>query len=166
MTLIFRAPRLGDAETIAEDIRPMDALECRCLGQAPLDALRVGMSGSTEPVVVEGSHGPIVAFGIIPISVMDRQGLPWLLGTTETPRHARALLGLSRPRLDAMAEGWRVLENIVHAENRQSIRWLRFLGFAVEPELLHVGGQPFRRFTRLSSACVFPFSPPQPSPQP
>lgn len=146
--IAFRPPQPGDAEAIAADMRDIDAVECRSWGHAPLDAVRAGLAGSIEPEVAVGLHGPVCALGIIPVSVLDGLARPWLLGTRETPRHARVLLTAAPPRVAVWQAQYPRLENWVHRDNAASIRWLKFLGFAVEDELVHIGAEPFRRFTK------------------
>lgn len=157
--LIFRKPQPGDALAIYENMRDMDALECRAHGHHPLDALRAGLRGSVEPLVVEGPHGPLCAFGIIPQSILDGLARPWLLGTHDVPRYARALLGLPKPYVAAWLAEWPKLENWVHRDNHASIAWLRYLGFDIHDEAVDIGGHPFRRFTKGMECAIQSHSP-------
>lgn len=77
-------------------------------------------------------------------------GVIWLLGTEglfSTNSHVQQFIRGGRPWVNGLVEDWGCLHNWVSHKNRQSIRWLRSLGFEVwEPE-------PFGPFAQLF--CYF-----------
>lgn len=72
-------------------------------------------------------------------SLISRTGAPWLLGTSAIFEVRREFLKQSRAYVDLMQERFPRLENFVHAENRLSIRWLKWCGFVLDdiPELIN-----------------------------
>ncbi|MBE6441468.1 MAG: hypothetical protein E7022_03930 [Desulfovibrio desulfuricans] len=84
-------------------------------------------------------------------SLITYRGAPWLLGTSAISER-RVILEFLRQcpaYVERMQARFPRLENYVHARNRLSVRWLRWLGFTVEtaaPVVLH--DEPFFVFWR------------------
>ncbi|MDL2267174.1 hypothetical protein LJC46_04205 [Desulfovibrio sp. OttesenSCG-928-G15] len=83
-------------------------------------------------------------------SILSDTGVPWLLGTGAIYDVGREFLRQSRSYVDRMQAGYSRLENIVHAENALSLRWLRWCGFTVEKDSIERNGEKFFPFWRES----------------
>jgi len=148
MTVAFRAPAPGDISRISRRMREIDVRECAAVGLSPSQALRMGAKASLIlwTGTVDG-HAEAM-FGVRPVSLLDGIGAPWLLGTDLARRSVRHWLTVAPIFVAAMQETFPRLENQVHRDNTSAIRWLEHLGFVVEPELVHIGQEPMRRFHR------------------
>jgi hypothetical protein len=86
-------------------------------------------------------------FGVGAMSMLSDTGHPWMFGSNEMEHHSRALIRDARPYIDAMLRIYPRLENIVDARNKKSIRWLRHVGFRIDPPIpAGVDGLPFHPF--------------------
>lgn len=114
----------------------------------PYEALRHSamVSRDTKTGVVDGR--PVCMFGVAPRgSTLAPFGSPWLLGAEELPQHGRAFLRLNRAWVAEQMEIYSLLENWIDARNVVSIRWLKWLGFAIfEPTPFGPDQLPFHRF--------------------
>lgn len=149
-----RAPRGSDILYLAKRLAAIDALECAVYGHTPRQGLELMSAGSVMAWTAHDDGRPVAMFGVTPLSVLDRTGLPWLLGSTEARRHHRAFVELGRGYVQQMQAEFSRLENRVHAANLASIRWLTRLGFTVEPEPLYVRGEPMLTFWRGRSCAL------------
>jgi hypothetical protein len=144
----FRDPRYGDIAAIWPRLREIEKVELACGGMTPKGGLRASLQASEMAMTVTVDGRPEGIFGCAPVSLMDGLGRPWFLCTDEALKHRRAWL-IDAPRFLAQMEAWYPrLENVVHAHNTSSIRWLQRLGFVIDDELRQVAGHPFRRFTK------------------
>jgi hypothetical protein len=98
------------------------------------------------------------------IAITDEHGVPagicgcngqtiWMLGTkelTSTREHRRLLVVEGRKWVEELlTEGRGPLHNYCLADNKESIRWLKALGFAfAEPQPMGPSGRLFRYFWR------------------
>jgi hypothetical protein len=133
---------------VADNMREADALECQLLsGQTPLQALQRGskMSHHCSVVVVNGR--PCAVVGLVVTSVLTGTGVPWLLATDYAVKQRRIFINNCKQGLDDMMQVCPNLKNFVHADNTTSIRWLKWMGFTVEPsQPIGKDGAHFHRF--------------------
>lgn len=116
-------------------------------GLAPEPALLSSLERSTQSWVALVDGVPACLWGVGPLSLVLGKGCPWLLGTCEVERHARTFLRLSRVFLREMQATYPELENVVDARHRVSLRWLGWLGFAIDPaQPMGFLKLPFHRF--------------------
>ena len=133
MAVKLRLCEAGDIEYIAANMRAVDAEEIRLAGNHdPLECLTKGASHSVYCRVIEINGRPAAILGLVPLDNMNDRGICWLLGTDDIERHAKAFCELCRQELAAMMKRAERVENFVWAENRVSIRWLKWLGFEFE----------------------------------
>lgn len=147
----FRYVQSGDIAHIAANLRDADRREIaasRGPEVQPADAIANTVLRSSHVwIAVAGDGEPIAIFGVAPISMIDGIGSPWMLSTERVYEHPRALVTEARRYLSAMRETYPTLYNFVDARNDKSIRWLKRLGFALQPAAPYgPAGVPFHRF--------------------
>lgn len=141
-------PTLEALHIIAADMRDEDVAEIWASHHhSPIEALMVGFELSHFSVVVECDGVPAVMLGLIKQGLITGSGIPWLLGTNHALNYKREFLLQSPPVIKEMLNICSNLSNHVHADNRVSIRWLKWLGFTIDdPVAIGVGGELFHRF--------------------
>lgn len=129
-------------------MREADRAEVWAFGyDDPLRALTVGCELSTHCAVVRVGGAPAAVLGLAPVNAVAGVGAPWLLGTEEVSRQARALTALTGRYIHAMLEAYPHLVNYVHAPNRTAVGWLRRIGFTLEPAAPYgPRGEMFHKF--------------------
>jgi hypothetical protein len=145
--LIVRAPRAGDIEAIAANLRNADIEEIHgSTGHRDgLAVMRRGAELSTLLWTIEVDGEPAGLFGVTPANGF---GVPWMLGTPALERSPKQLTKLGRAYVRLMAEKYATLLNYVDARSLKSVYWLARLGFTVQKETEPYGafGLPFHRF--------------------
>lgn len=139
--------QLEHVEPIATRMRDWDRVEAEAMGHTPGEALRLGIMASVDCYTVMIDGEPEGMIGLVPKSILDGEGSPWLLGTDVIGMNPRPLLVLSRKLIGVWRDSLRNLTNLVAAENARTIRYLRRLGFTVEEERQVIGGVDFVKFT-------------------
>lgn len=135
---------------LAANMRPADRAEVFATGVHTdlRHALEQSVAFSTHCVVFMADDTPLCVMGVAPVSLASGVGSPWLLGSVAMTQHIRILLPFAAPYIRLMLRIYPSLENHVHAENRQAVRWLRASGFTVHPaEPWGLAGAQFHRFT-------------------
>ncbi len=137
-----------DLSVVASRMRAIERVECRAAGHDELTALKLAVAGSRHVrTACEGENGEALCiFGLMPISLMDGTAAPWMLGTDAVADYPVPMLRTGRRVLRSWQALFPHLAGNVHRDNLPSIRWLEKLGFAVEAELVDIGGEPHRRF--------------------
>lgn len=150
------AARYGDIRRIANRMRAADVIECAAIGHDPKRALVSSLRASSLSWTVWLDDRPVAMFGVAAHDMLSGIGAPWLLGTDDLKRGARQFLRWGPGFLKAMQADFPRLENMVSADNAPAIRLLVALGFALDDNVVYVGGVPFRRFARARKLCVIP----------
>ena len=143
------AAHAGLLRELADDMRPADQLEVWLSGQhTPIEALRSSIDRSRWSMVLFGKRDrPVCAFGLGG-RVLAQTASPWMLGTPRVQENRTLVAQVSKNAIREMRRGVKTLENWVHADNVDSIRWLEWLGFQLEAPAPHGKcGALFRRFT-------------------
>lgn len=103
---------------------------------------------SDLPPSEEYQNGLACIWGVCPVEGLEGAGIPWLLGTKEMDRHPRLVMECGWQQLTLMQQRFNYLYNYVHASNKRSIRFLKWLGFRLEePAPWGAAGEMFRRFS-------------------
>jgi hypothetical protein len=93
---------------------------------------------------IDGDDGtPVAVCGV-------NKGMIWLLGTDglfASSSHVRQFIRGGKPWVSGLVDEWGCLHNWVYGKNRQSMRWLRSLGFTIHP------AEPVGPFSQLF--CYF-----------
>jgi len=133
-----------DIPALAPRLRAVDCRECAAWGRTPQEALELALlsGGDAWTGLVDGSVEAM--FGVTPKSLMDRLGVPWMLQTDAVPY--RAIVQHAPEWLARIERMFPKLENWISADNHESGRWLRRLGFTIDAEQTVIGGEPMHRF--------------------
>lgn len=128
-------------EAVAELLATIRAEDAAEMAAAGVD----GEALTAVPLQALRWHGRLVAlFGLAGLPNVDGAGVPWMLCTkvlAEVPRRQMAAIS-RRVVLDWMSQR-ALLVNLVHAKNRQAIRFVQWLGFHVDHTPTGPGGQFF-----------------------
>ncbi len=146
----FGAPTKEAIQFIADNMRAEDIIEVYAAGRhTPIEALEMSMKNSRRSVVVyDNDDVPLAILCIVLRDFLSGVGVPWLLSTEQALKHKRQFLELSPPVIQEMLDMCPKLVNYVHADNKLSIRWLRWLGFTIEdPKPAGPSKELFHRFT-------------------
>lgn len=147
----FRIPDKWDVPHIVAGMRQADVDECHALGVDSIpNALQDGLIFSSECWTITWNGKPVALFGVRPLNDDPtlKVGVPWMVGTNEVTKHQRAVISLAPRYIARMLRAYPRLTNRVHAENTRAIRWLRHVGFQLEPVHRHpVTGAPFHWFS-------------------
>lgn len=137
---------LAHAEAI--DLRDGDRREVEALGLSPRDGLAHSMARSVwaDAYLADGEVAALVGLGLQPL--IGGVAMPWLLTGRPVDRHRKAFLRLTRGRTSAMLADHGALVAYVHADYREAVRWLRWLGFTLaSPQPLGPRGALFHQAT-------------------
>ena len=99
----------------------------------PEQALRRCLASSSRAWTVFFGGEVGAMWGVAPLAILGRTGVPWLLTSPAVERHPIAFLRRSVTLLDEVEQGFAVLRNHVDARQTRCLPWLRWLGFTVEP---------------------------------
>ena len=138
----------GDMYVIGENLREQDKNEVLFShGLSPVEACLRSYRDSQVIQAIEGDEGDPV--GITGLT----QNYIWLLGTdklTATKNHRWQLCIHGREWVEyCIDRAGGMIENYVYSENKESIRWLKHLGFNIgEPEPYGVAEKMFCHFWR------------------
>lgn len=144
----FRPARYGDIAAIWPTMDPIERLEVEAFGHSAKGGLRLAYRGSAMAWTAELDGRPEAMFGVMPEDLCQGIGRPWMLRTVKAEKAGKAWLVDAAAFLSYIETVFPRLENWVHVDNVASIRWLSRLGFAIDPETVHIGEVPFRRFHR------------------
>ena len=134
----FRPVTEYDIDHVAINMRQADINEVWASSRAtPLEALQrsVALSEFACSVYINGE--PQVILGLVKCGILSRKGVPWLLGTEHALKHRREFLKQAPIVIEEMLTICSYLFNHVHVENRESVRWLKWLGFELEDPIPH-----------------------------
>lgn len=133
---------------VADNMREADAIECMASsGRSPLDALTSGVVISNHCSVVMVGGVPCAVVGLVITSLVSGHGVPWMLATDDAVKHRRVFIDNCKQGLCDMLKVCPNLVNYVHAENKLSVKWLRWMGFTILPsEPTGVNGAHFHKF--------------------
>jgi hypothetical protein len=138
----------------AIDLRPGDRREIEALGLTPRDGIvqALARSLSAEAYIADGEVAALT--GVVMQTVLGGTAMPWLLTGRPVDRHRKAFLRLTQARTHQLLAEHGVLVAQVHAEYREAIRWLDWLGFVLAPARpLGAHGAPFHRATLTQPCC-------------
>lgn len=135
---------------ILAGLRDVDRRELYMLTRLrPSDAFDMSAANSLRMWSGFDDDGLLCVFGINRRSALSDVGVPWLIGVDRIETSFRTFARHSRQYADLFSRAFPKMENFVLAENRATVRWLRWLGFDMhQPEPMGFSGAPFIRFTK------------------
>ncbi|MFW6341410.1 MAG: hypothetical protein ACOC00_00130 [Halothiobacillaceae bacterium] len=99
-------------------------------GREPMDCMADSFAVSRRTMAASVHGRPIAVFGIA--NALDQPyGIPWGVSTDEADRYPMSILRLGRMWIDIVAPFYPALLNVVHRDNRRSLRYVRALGFTI-----------------------------------
>lgn len=145
-----RSVEPGDVVDLVVKMRQADVDELSALGLTDFVheiQSSVERSAFSRTFTADGEVACIL--GVVPAAgLFDPYGIPWMLGTDLVTRNQRVLMRECRPYIRLMLQAYPILFNYVHAENHRAVRWLKCVGFSLQPAEPHGPlGAPFHRFT-------------------
>lgn len=131
------------AVRMAPRLRMVDCHEIR--EQDPLATIRGSLVKSAHAWcwLIDGE--PACMFGAAPRSIIGGEALVWFLATDAINLDRRTFWVGSQAAVDALLDIYPKLEGYVDARFVASVRWIRRLGFRVDPMRV-VRGVPFHHF--------------------
>jgi len=144
---------IDDIPAVAARLRPGDLREIAACGFQEQDAeTAIRTSMALSPLIcLTGmmDDTPAAMFGVAAAGLLSTSGRPWMLGTDiiDLPAAQRALLAFSRQVADLMRRHYDYLENYVDTRYTAAVRWVRWMGFTLEPPVPYgIHGELFHRF--------------------
>jgi len=132
---------------IAIHMRQADRDEVMALGgHTPFEALEMSFEKSAEAWTFLLDGEPAGMFGVGTLNILTRKGSAWLLATDLVDEHWRVFLRGSVFWRDQLLSRYDTLANLIDARNRNSIRWLRWLGAEISDPIAQKGGGVVRLF--------------------
>lgn len=165
MTHVQICPLKGDeALILAPKLRPADREEVRAAsGRTPLAALAFAVEHSVDAhaLHVNGHVAALLGLGLMPCDgTTEPIGVPWFLGSRDVYQLShRQWLYFGHSQLERWFVWVSLMRNFVHANNRDSCRWLKHLGFTLlPPQPFGAKGALFHRFELSKQDFFNPFS--------
>jgi len=147
----FRPVIEFDAYALDVGLRPADRAELHAAsGPDTYGTIREAVERSAWCATAESRGNLVAMFGVVEGgTLLDPYGIPWMLATTGVKP---GMLMAHSPRyIGEMLARFPRLRNYVDARNHASIRYLRRLGFSLNPpEPFGVAGLPFHRFEKTA----------------
>lgn len=143
IAVTFREPTEADLAYLADHMREMDVRECRLTAHmGPAEALRESVDISLWSYAALVDETPVCAFGLASDGILSDEAAPWMLCAEGIERHAKAVLIFAKRFIAQMQENFERLVNVVHADNRSAIRFIKWCGFELG-ESMTIAGEPF-----------------------
>jgi hypothetical protein len=148
MPVTYKPVSWRDVIELSDNIRSADKREINATVKWPIEkAITHSVSISSRSASVFIDDELVCIMGVGPKSILGGVGCPWLIGTNALTKHKRALISESKRLLPEVMGEFSKLENHVHSENKQAIRYLKHLGFTIhDPEPYGCNGELFHKF--------------------
>ncbi|OJH45191.1 hypothetical protein [Paracoccus sp. SM22M-07] len=135
-------------------LRPIDRIELDCMADGdPVAKLHRSIERARRScaVYIDGELAAVVAINSRTLSSLT--GCPWALTTRviDKPGARRVFIEGSKPVMGWLIRDFSCLWNLVAAENKTAIRWLKWLGFSFpDRDDVVICGHRFRYFERAT----------------
>jgi hypothetical protein len=115
------------------ELRDGDRREIEAFGLSPREGLALSLARSiwADAYLIGNEVAALVGLAVQPL--VGGTAMPWLLTGRPVDRHRRAFLRLTRARTQQMLAEHGMLVAEVHADYREAVRWLAWLGFMLAP---------------------------------
>jgi len=143
-----RSSTKADVAYLKDHLRESDKQEIWAShNKTPEESLKIGLQKSIFCCTVENSN-PIAMFGIVPENILGQEASVWMLATDDLKKIKRRFARNSKVFVHMMLEYYSYLYNFVDDRNKESIKWLKYLGAKFEePRPYGKEGKPFRFFS-------------------
>lgn len=143
----IRPANIEDADNI--NVREVDVREIwRTSLSDPNRAVKRSIMASREAWTALWDGEIMAIFGVCDLSVLNRVGTPWLIGSDLLLEHKKEFLKYTIEYMEKVKYGYSKLVNYIDDENEVTKHWLKWLGFKLEEPLPYGAiGKKFRRFT-------------------
>lgn len=141
---------------IADDMRICDVKEIFATALAtPKEALEYGFEKGKQTYTALVDDRPAIMFGVVSGGLLSNKGIPWLLATNDVKKVKKKFVQNSLPYVEQFLSQYKCLENYVHEENEDSIRWLEWCGFELVERVKYGMMQEwFWRFRKENEVCA------------
>lgn len=136
----FEIVRATEEHARALELRPRDAAEAQILGHEAAEAAAFCVRESSQAWTWLVDGIPACIFGVRSITMLTGDYEAWFASSPLVERHRFAFIRGCKKLMPAFAAEFPGLSGICDARYTQSLEWLRWLGFQVEP------GAPFCKF--------------------
>lgn len=106
------------------DLQELDAMT----GLPPAVAVAYSIAHSEKGYAAEIDGKPIAIFGVA-------DGLIWLVATDDINNYPITFYRLSKKIFQKLKSGYIQLSNYVDTRNKLSLKWLKWLGFKIDPPM-------------------------------
>jgi hypothetical protein len=90
---------------------------------------------------------PLIIFGVVKHPEKENVGIPWMVAASDIKRISSFVMRKSRGYINLMAEKYKHLFNYVDSRNKDSIIWIKKMGFKFgETRLFGEEKVPFHKF--------------------
>ena len=138
----------NDIRSLSQRLREADLREIEATGwDDPYLALSSPLEDSLVLVGVDEDDVAQLIFGVGPGPV-EGLGIVWLMASTDIKKHWVQLLRETRLWVQRLGAGYSALANMVHADNKLHIRWLKWSGFIFLREVSY-NGHKFYEFAKI-----------------
>ena len=143
MNMLIRTADMNDVEFIGENMTEEARREIRKTGEDPAEAVRFSARNSDVCNVLEMDGPPIMIYGVYG-SLLGTSKI-WAIGTDGCRKCPMFMVRIGRKVIRIFREMFGALENWCDEDYASSIKWLRMIGFEVDPPKngfchLHIGG--------------------------
>ena len=150
MSYLIHKPSQSDIDLMVFMARDIDRFEFDVMSGKPFDvSLPELITRSGDTVSVAYVDGDLVAiYGCCAPTVLSLDANPWMVATPAIAQKnvRRVFLENSAAQLRQMSASYTRLWNMVSADNKIAIRWLKWLGFQFEVQPYRVSGHKFLMF--------------------
>ena len=147
----IRKANLKDLNYVVKNLRIMDKIEVFYqTGKKPEDAVKLCYLYTKENMAIaDDNDNPIGLCGVV------SDGCIWMVSTDElftNKKYRIQLIRQGRKWVDNLLKNYKMLYNMVYAENHSAIKWLKALGFTFINYHKEYGteSKPFYEFLRIS----------------
>jgi len=130
-------------------LREEDEREAQAaIGMTATEGMRIAYGFSRAVWAAEADSGEVIAiFGCAATSMFSLTGIPWMVGTDKVSEYSVSFARGGRRYVSRMLLLFDHLDNYVDVRNSLAIKWLKWIGFTLEPaESYGYAGLPFHRF--------------------
>ena len=138
---------ISDIAKMKNNLRPSDVKEVWASHHyTPCQALEACVYKAIFACTIKNGK-PLGIFGINTDNIVGTRATIFMLSTPDLDKIERRFVRNSRAFIRLMLSYYPYLDNWVHADNKQSIKWLRWLGAVIEePKPYGIEGEMFHHF--------------------